>query len=273
MRSPLPRWLPLRRTMRRKAARVLKMMLCALLVFGLFPGSDELVETVVHLVHDGHLPHSETHDLVAATEDCGDSDEHGCTAERDEQPLQRRHVGIERRDRRHAAEQRENMRCLQRENGLRADRRGKPLGLGEGLGLRGREIHGEKIALALHCEPAAQRLELDLWRPMPQMGKEHMRACKRGMAAKRHLDGGREPAQTEAFTFRHEESRLGEIVLSRDRLHERVVRPAFERNDARGIALEGPVCKGINLKNRGSHDRIRQASVEARNLRPFRRFG
>lgn len=80
MRSPLPRWLPVRRTMRRKAVRVLKMMLCALLVFGLFPGGDELVETVVHLVHDGHLPHSETHDLVAATEDCGDSDEHGCTA-------------------------------------------------------------------------------------------------------------------------------------------------------------------------------------------------
>lgn len=56
-----------------------KMLLCALLVFGMFPGSDELVETVVHLAHDGHMPHSEAHDLVAATEGCGDSDEHGCT--------------------------------------------------------------------------------------------------------------------------------------------------------------------------------------------------
>jgi hypothetical protein len=79
MRSPLPRWLPLRRTMRRKAAHVAKMMLCALLVFGLFPGSDELVETVVHLVHDGHLPHSKAQDLGAATDDCCDSGEHGCT--------------------------------------------------------------------------------------------------------------------------------------------------------------------------------------------------
>lgn len=55
------------------------MVVCALLVVGLFPGSDEVVETIAHLVHDGHLPHSEQHDQVAATEDCDDSDEHGCT--------------------------------------------------------------------------------------------------------------------------------------------------------------------------------------------------
>jgi len=79
MRSLPPRWLLFRRAARQKAARVLKLMLCAMLVFGLFPGSDELVETVVHLVHDGHLPHSEQHDLQSTTEDCGDSDEHGCT--------------------------------------------------------------------------------------------------------------------------------------------------------------------------------------------------
>lgn len=54
-------------------------MLCALLVFGLFPGSNEIVETVVHVIHDGHLPHSEAHDEVTASEDCDDSDEHGCT--------------------------------------------------------------------------------------------------------------------------------------------------------------------------------------------------
>lgn len=79
MRTLLHRWVPSPRTARRKAARALKLMMCALLAFGLFPGSDELVETVVHLVHDGHLPHSEAHDLVAASEDCGGSDEHGCT--------------------------------------------------------------------------------------------------------------------------------------------------------------------------------------------------
>lgn len=79
MASLLQRWLYLRPVVRRKATRVLKLMICALLIFGLFPGSTELVETVAHLVHDGHLAHSEQHDLVAASEDCGDSDEHGCT--------------------------------------------------------------------------------------------------------------------------------------------------------------------------------------------------
>ena len=54
-------------------------MLCALLVFGMFPGSEEIAETIAHVVHDGHLPHSETHDEIAASEDCDSSDEHGCT--------------------------------------------------------------------------------------------------------------------------------------------------------------------------------------------------
>lgn len=79
MYPSLPSWLPIRRNVRLRVDRVLRLVLCAVLAFGLFPGSDELVETVVHLVHDGHLPHSEQHDIAAASEDCGDSDEHGCT--------------------------------------------------------------------------------------------------------------------------------------------------------------------------------------------------
>lgn len=73
------RWVPFRRATRNRFARALKMVLCALLVFGLLPGSEELIETAAHLLHDGHLPHSEQHELVAATEACDDSDEHGCT--------------------------------------------------------------------------------------------------------------------------------------------------------------------------------------------------
>ena len=79
MVSSLPRWLRIRRSVRRRADRVAKLLLCAFLVFGLLPGSEEVVETIAHLAHDGHLPHSDTHDEVAATEDCGDADEHGCT--------------------------------------------------------------------------------------------------------------------------------------------------------------------------------------------------
>ncbi len=60
-------------------ARWMKLVLCAFLVFGLLPGSDEVVETIAHLVHDGHLPHSTAHDDVEASEDCDASDEHGCT--------------------------------------------------------------------------------------------------------------------------------------------------------------------------------------------------
>lgn len=79
MASALRRWLPIDRLSWRRASRILELVLCAVLVFGLFPGSAEVVETVAHVVHDGHLPHSEAHDDVAATEDCDAADEHGCT--------------------------------------------------------------------------------------------------------------------------------------------------------------------------------------------------
>ena len=80
MNLTFPRWIPIRRATQRRIARALRVLLCGLMIFNLFPGSYELVETVAHLVHDGHLPHSDHHDQVAAIEDCDDSDEHGCTA-------------------------------------------------------------------------------------------------------------------------------------------------------------------------------------------------
>jgi hypothetical protein len=75
---PLPRWLSTRAAWRR-LARGLRAVVCAVLVLGLLPGAEEAVETVAHLVHDGHLPHSAAHAEVADTEDCGAADEHGCT--------------------------------------------------------------------------------------------------------------------------------------------------------------------------------------------------
>lgn len=67
------------RAFRRRLSRLMRAWMCALLVFGLLPATDELVESVVHLAHDGHLPHSDEHEQSAADEVCGESDEHGCS--------------------------------------------------------------------------------------------------------------------------------------------------------------------------------------------------
>lgn len=59
--------------------RVLRALLVGLVVLGLFPGTSELVETVEHLLHDGHAPHSAAHEQVARTEARHGSAEHGCS--------------------------------------------------------------------------------------------------------------------------------------------------------------------------------------------------
>ena len=55
-------------------------MLAIAMMVSLMPGVIELIESVEHLLHDGHLPHSAQHDLVEASEahDLG-HEEHGCT--------------------------------------------------------------------------------------------------------------------------------------------------------------------------------------------------
>lgn len=80
MHQSAPHPLSLRRPSGGRWARVWRWLLCAMLVFGLVPGGDEVVETLVHLVHDGHLPHSAAHEEAAASEDCQQTDEHGCTS-------------------------------------------------------------------------------------------------------------------------------------------------------------------------------------------------
>jgi len=44
----------------------------------LMPGWIELAETIEHLMHDGHLPHSEAH-ADSDDEVAHEGDEHGCT--------------------------------------------------------------------------------------------------------------------------------------------------------------------------------------------------
>jgi len=59
---------------------LLRKLLTMLLVVSLLPGVPELVENVEHLLHDGHLPHSEQHERAKYAENHdGLDEEHGCT--------------------------------------------------------------------------------------------------------------------------------------------------------------------------------------------------
>ncbi len=60
---------------------LLRKILTLLLVVSLLPGLSEIVENVEHLLHDGHLPHSEQHDSekYAESHEDGLDEEHGCT--------------------------------------------------------------------------------------------------------------------------------------------------------------------------------------------------
>lgn len=62
-----------------RALSALRACLFALGVAGLLPGSHELLENLVHLLHDGHLAHSEAHDIEASVERCSADTEHDCT--------------------------------------------------------------------------------------------------------------------------------------------------------------------------------------------------
>ncbi len=58
----------------------LRKLLSLLLMLAMLPSWGELVETAEHMLHDGHLPHSASHEAVASTEKHAAVDtEHGCT--------------------------------------------------------------------------------------------------------------------------------------------------------------------------------------------------
>lgn len=59
---------------------ILKRLLGLLLILAMLPGWGELIETAEHLLHDGHLPHSTSHEVSGDTEEHAAADtEHGCT--------------------------------------------------------------------------------------------------------------------------------------------------------------------------------------------------
>src|SRR5690348_18468481 len=74
---------------------------------------------------------------------------------------------------------------------------------------------------------------------------------ERRMAAQLNFGGRSEPAEVEvgsAAVARHSEGRLAEVVLGRNRLHQAVVEPPFERHDRRGIPGQRLVGEGVDLK-------------------------
>lgn len=64
-----------------RVRHLLRQLLTLLLVLSLVPGLGELVESAEHLLHDGHLPHSESHELAGVEEShpVEAAPEHGCT--------------------------------------------------------------------------------------------------------------------------------------------------------------------------------------------------
>jgi hypothetical protein len=60
---------------------LLRKLLTLFLVVSLLPGLAEIVESLEHLLHDGHMPHSEQHESEKYAEyhDQGLDEEHGCT--------------------------------------------------------------------------------------------------------------------------------------------------------------------------------------------------
>lgn len=51
-----------------------------LIALAMLPGWPMVLESLEHLVHDGHMPHSEQHDVADASEHHADGeDEHACT--------------------------------------------------------------------------------------------------------------------------------------------------------------------------------------------------
>jgi hypothetical protein len=82
--------------------------------------------------------------------------------------------------------------------------------------------------------------------------RQHMGGRERGMAAERHFEGRREPAQVEdaALTVSTAgEGGFGEVVFGRDRLHQAVLQPGIENEHGGRVPGEEPLGEGIDLEH------------------------
>ena len=79
-------------------------------------------------------------------------------------------------------------------------------------------------------------------------------AGERRVPAQGHLDRRRKPAQPVILAVRHEEGRLSQIVLGRDRLERDIVDEAIKQHDGSRISGKAPVRKGIELVEGNEQD-------------------
>ena len=87
---------------------------------------------------------------------------------------------------------------------------------------------------------------------------QHMGGGKRRVAAEGYFHGRGEPPEIEDAAFivpAAGEGGLGEVVLRRDRLHQRVIQPRIEDQHGSRVAGEEPFREGIDLEHgEGAHD-------------------
>src|SRR5262249_1492898 len=101
-----------------------------------------------------------------------------------------------------------------------------------------------------HGQRAAARAERHLGPRRLELAHDDERRRQRGVPAQLDLHGRREPAQAERVALAVEERRLGEVVLGRDVLHERLGQRALRRTYGRGFTRERAVREGVDLIER-----------------------
>ncbi len=110
-----------------------------------------------------------------------------------------------------------------------------------------RKIQDNSIAIPRYRQEPRLRVEYDRVTNHAEAVEQHKCGCQRRVAAQLDLGCRREPADAVVLAVRHEERRLGQVVLCRDRLHQAIGQPGLERADRRRVALERPLRKSIDL--------------------------
>jgi hypothetical protein len=131
----------------------------------------------------------------------------------------------------------------------------KPRSKPAGAGRPGGEIELEApVGPADDGQRAAAGIKDDASPGLPGERERDEGGRERGVPAEVDLAGRREPPELQAFgPGADEECRLGKPVFRRDPLHQRVLRPARERDDPGGIAAEDLRGERVDPEERQRH--------------------
>jgi hypothetical protein len=131
------------------------------------------------------------------------------------------------------------------------------------------------VALLRNAEGTGlERAELDPLAVWIDEAKDDVSRGESRVTTEIDLDRRREPAERVGVAFRHEECRLRQIVLGRDRLQRRIRQPLLEWHDGGRIAAEEAIGEGVDLIDRQAHGSLlvrSSARDVARRLRACRR--